>query len=91
MRQESSRKIICFSLAGLSIITILISSIFFHQRIQLGSLFIFACANILILICGLHSFSTKSSQAQVLIENCEEQINILNVENLKGQGACGKP
>ena len=25
-------------------------------------------------------------RSQVLIENCEEQINILNVENLKGKG-----
>ncbi len=86
MRQESSRKIICFFLSGLSILILLISSIFFHQRIQLGSLFIFTCVNILILIYELHSFSYKSSQAQVLIENCEEQINILNVENLKGKG-----
>jgi len=85
MHQKSVRKKICLSLAGLSFITILISSIFFHQRIQLGSLFIFLAVNILVLFFYLQSFSSKSSQAKVLIENCQVQINILNVENARSK------
>lgn len=85
MRQKNVRKKICLSLAGLSILILLISSIFFHQRIQLGSLFIFLFANILILIFQLRSFSSRSYQAQALFENCDEQVNILNVGNAKSK------
>ncbi|TAM38593.1 sensor domain-containing diguanylate cyclase [bacterium] len=85
MRQKSARKTIYIYLAGLSILILLISSIFFRQRIQLGALFIFAAANALILIIELRSFSSKSYQAQALIENCQVQVNILNVENAKSK------
>jgi len=85
MGQKSARKTICSSLAGLSIAILLTSQIFFHQKIQLGSLFIFTAANILILFFHLRSFSFKSYQAQALIEDCEEQVNILNVENARNR------
>ena len=85
MRQNSVRKKICLFLAGLSALTLLISSIFFHQKIQSGILFIFLLANILILIFQLRSFSSRSYQAQALIENCQVQVNILNVENAKSR------
>lgn len=85
MPQKSLRKKICIFLAGLSILILLISSIFFHQKIRLGILFVFICVNILILILELRSFSSRSYQARALIENCDEQINILNVENEKSR------
>jgi len=85
MRQNSVRKKIYLFLAGLCVLALLISSILFHQKIQLGILFIFLLANILILIFQLRSFSSRSYQARALIENCQVQVNILNVENAKSR------
>ncbi|MFA4854310.1 MAG: sensor domain-containing diguanylate cyclase [Candidatus Omnitrophota bacterium] len=85
MRQESSRKTIGLFLAGLSFFILLIDFIFLHQKLQLSGLLIFIAANILILFYLLRQFSSREYHTRSLIENCKEQINVLNVENTKSR------
>ena len=83
MHKASLRKTIFVFFAGISTAILLISQFFFHQSINLRGLLIFLSVNILILLILPRIYSSRNYQARSLIENCTEQVNILNVENAK--------
>ena len=85
MQQNSPRQTICLSLVALSFFLLSCNLIFFHQKINLITLFTFLSGFFLILIFRLKVFSSRVHRIDALIENCKEQINLLKVENTKSQ------
>ena len=80
MQQNAPRKKIWFILLLLSATCLIISSVFFHQKINLTFFLGFLFINFLIFFYSLKPFNEKVSLIQSQIERTKEEINIITVE-----------
>ena len=85
MQQNSFQKKIWLILLLLSIISLIINSVFFQQRINLVFFLAFLFLNIFISFFLLKNFNNKLCLTQSQIERSEEEINIITVESSKSR------
>ncbi len=85
MQQNTLRKNIWSILLLLSIIPLVISPVFFHQKLNLTFFSVFLFLDVLIFFYLLKLFNDKASLIQSQIERKEEEINIINVEGRKSR------
>jgi diguanylate cyclase (GGDEF)-like protein len=85
MQQTAIRKKIWLYLLSFTVILLIISSAFFHQKISLISLFVFTLINIIIFSLLFKFYSGKIQVVQSQVEHQQEAINIIDVENKKDQ------
>ena len=85
MQQNTLRKNIWSILLLLSIIPLVISPVFFHQKLNLTFFSVFLFLDVLIFFYLLKLFNDKASLIRSQIERKEEEINIINVEGRKSR------
>ncbi|MFH0918367.1 MAG: sensor domain-containing diguanylate cyclase [Candidatus Omnitrophota bacterium] len=85
MQQNTTPKKIWLGLLSLTLILLVINSIFFHQKIDLIIFLAFILSNILIFAFLLKFYSDKILGIQTQAEHQQEEINIIDVANKDNQ------